>query len=491
MLGVYPDESIQGIVLRLRIRMAFHSVFSTWIATAILLALVTAAQAADTRPNVLLIVADDLNCRLGCYGDTTVRSPHIDRLAARGMRFDRAYCQYPVCNPSRTSFLSGLRPDTTGIRDNVTLPRAHLGDRPFLPDWFRRHGYRTARLGKLFHTGNGFRDPVTWDIDIKEQAISKKPPLEQIARRQGDGGLVLSVDDAQTWDGWLARRAVQTLEQLAGGDAPYFLAVGFRRPHTPYIAPARYYDLYPSEAMPLPIERAEHLVRIPRPALTHDAERPSLAREAWRPTVAAYFASISFLDAQLGLLLDACDRLDAWRDTVVVFLGDHGYHLFEHGGLQHKMTLFEESARVPLLIAAPGKPPGASRALVELVDLYPTLCELCALPATTDLEGASAAPLLTEPERPWKQAAFTIVSRGGSPDSAGVPLDDVHLGRTIRTDRWRYTEWFDGGRELYDHDADPREQKNLAGERSLAEIERGLARQLQAGWRAALPQVAK
>jgi uncharacterized sulfatase len=250
------------------------------------------------------------------------------------------------------------------------------------------------------------------------------------------------------------------------GDKPFFLAVGFRRPHTPYIAPKKYFDLYPPVKMPVPDEPADHLSAIPRAAFTYKPGAKQPGPEAMRRGRAAYYASVSFMDAQVGVLLDALDRLKLWDTTVVVFVSDHGYHLGEHGGLWHKMTVFEESARVPLIVAAPGRAAGAaSPRLVELVDLYPTLAELCGLPAPAGAEGASFAPLLADPWRAGKPVAYTEVSRAGGL-TATVKLDWSLMGRSVRTERWRYTEWADGkqGAELYDHDADPREYRNLAAD---------------------------
>lgn len=343
----------------------------------------SALVAGEGRPNVLFVMADDLNCDLGCYGHGVVKSPNIDRLAARGTRFERAYCQYPVCNPSRSSLLTGLRPPRTGIVDNMTPLGERLPDATTLPGWFRRQGYRTIKLGKIFHTGERFEHPRSWDSDEREGGAAKDPPNEQIMRRQGGpgDGLVLGVSDDQAWDGQLARRGALIFEQESQQGQPLFLAVGFRRPHRPYIAPAKYFDLYPVDAVPALLEPVEHLARIPRIALTYGPGKPALAGRLRAEVTASYWASISYLDAQVGILLDALDRLGAWDNTVVVFLSDHGYHLGEHGGLWHKMTLFEESARVPLIVAAPGKKPGVATGLVELVDLFPTLAELCGLPA--------------------------------------------------------------------------------------------------------------
>jgi uncharacterized sulfatase len=233
-------------------------------------------------------------------------------------------------------------------------------------------------------------------------------------------------------------------------------------------------------------EPAEHLRGIPPVALTYkpDAKRPS--PDEWRHIISAYYAAVSFADAQVGVVLDALDRLRLRDNTVVVFLSDHGYHLGEHGGLWHKMTLFEESARVPLIVAAPGKKEGVSPRLVELVDLYPTLAELCGLPVPEGLEGMSLVPLLDKPDRAWKRAAFTEVSRGGAL-TATQKLDPAKMGRSVRTDRWRYTEWHTGEKELYDHDADPREHRNLAADSKHEGVVAEMKKLLKDGWHGAVP----
>jgi uncharacterized sulfatase len=453
------------------------------------------ARAADLPPssqlNILHIVADDLNNDLGCYGHPVVKSPNIDRLAARGVRFDRAYCNYPVCNPSRTSMLSGKRPDTTRIIDNATPTRTFLKDSVMLPQFFRQHGWQTWKVGKIFHTGNRFEDPASWDYDLRETSESKEPPREQIVRRTPDRMIVLNADDAETWDGKLARRSIELLEKAVREGKPFYLAVGFRRPHAPYIAPQKYYDLYPPEKITWPAEPPDHLRAIPPLALTYRNGAEGLAEADRAAVTAAYFATITFMDAQVGLLLDALDRLRLWNKTVVVFHGDHGYHLGEHGGLFHKMTLFEESARVPLIVAAPGAKSGSvSPRLVELVDLYPTLADLNGLQPPSDLEGLSFQPLLADPNRPWKRAAFTVVGRDRTRPlgNNNLSLDLKYLGRSVRTERWRYTEWPDGQAELYDQDKDPREYVNLAEQPRYAATRAELKALLKDGWRSALPR---
>jgi uncharacterized sulfatase len=452
-----------------------------------LIAPVCFAASPSTKLNVLYIVSDDLNTDVGCYGHTVVKTPNLDRLAARGVRFDRAYCNYPVCNASRTSFLSGKRPETTGVVDNVTPTRAVLGDAPMLPEHFRHHGYSAIKVGKIFHTGNEFEDPRSWDIDIREEKTAKSPPAEQIVRTQGGGGVVLHADDAETWDGFVARKAVELMEKAAQETKPFFLAAGFRRPHTPYIAPEKYFALYHPDQLTPRSGPPEHLANIPDLALTYRLGEKKFPEKNPGATMAAYYASISFMDAQVGVLLDALDRLKLWDKTIVVFHSDHGYHLGEHGGLWHKMCLFEETTRVPLLVAAPGRKSGvASPRLVELVDLFPTLDELCGLAQPGGLEGTSFAPLLEQPDRAWKRAVFTVVSRGKNV-AATKRLDAAKMGRTVLTDRWRYTEWHDGSAELYDHGDDPFEYSNLAKSPPHEAQRTEMKKLLSDGWKAALP----
>ncbi|MBX7168791.1 MAG: sulfatase [Pirellulales bacterium] len=443
----------------------------------------------ERRPNVVWIVCDDLRCALSCYGDTTAQSPNIDRLAARGIRFDCAYCQYPVCNPSRTSFLSGLRPETTRVVDNRVRPQDALPDVVWLPEWFRQHGYRTIKAGKVFHTGTGFEDPPVWDVNLPEDPRAKQPAPATIERRQGDGGIVLNVADEDAWDGRLAKRGVDLLASATAGEQPFLLVVGFRRPHTPYMAPRRYFELFPPDAMGLPQEPAAHLAGIPAIALTYKPGTPLPSEQQRRETIAAYHATTAYLDALVGRLIAELDALRLWDNTLVVLTSDHGYHLYEHGGLLHKMTVFEQSARVPLIVVAPhGARAAASPRLVELVDLYPTLAEFCGMPLPEHLEGTSFVPLFDEPQRPWKSAAFTVVSHVGG-IQGGDRLDPDRLGRSVRTEQARYTEWPDGSREYYDYTDDPHEFQNRAANPNFASAVETLRQALAQGWRAARPAV--
>jgi uncharacterized sulfatase len=425
-----------------------------------------AAEGPPSRPNVLLIVIDDLRCELGCYGVTEVRSPNIDRLAAKGVRFDRAYCQWTVCNPSRTSFLTGLRPDATGILENQTPFRQKLPDVVMLPQLFRQNGYFTAGLGKVIHAGIDpktgkrvfFQDEKSWDDcrNFEATAEGRKGEGRRLTPAEGPiAWLAAQGGDEDQPDGQLAAAAVKVLED--NQNKPFFLGVGFHKPHDPFHAPKKYFDLYPLDQVTLHQPPADRTPDLPA-AVAKNHALYKLGEKEGRELKRAYHACTSFVDAQVGRVLDALDRLKLWDRTVVVLIGDHGYHLGEHDWW-NKATLFEMSARAPLIIWAPGakgmgKP---AKGLAEFVDLYPTLADLCGLtpPKGQELAGVSLRPLLDDPTKPGKSAAFT--QRGP--------------GRTVRTDRWRYTEWDEGRRgvELYDHSNDPLEYHNLAQDPKFAE----------------------
>lgn len=439
------------------------------------------------RPNVLFIVVDDLTTDLGTYGDAQVKTPNFDRLAARGARFDRAYAQFPLCHPSRTSLLSGRYPEATGVFDNETDPRVLLGAVPFLPEHFRQHGYRTARFGKIVHTQ--YAKSVEWGepvdasdslVAAAQRAASEPPSVREIppapglrrldGERRAVGWQAVEDDDAALPDGRIARRAVAWLEandlhhtrqatKAAQGEPatdaePFFLAVGFNKPHPPFVAPRTYFDLYDSTALVLD-ESGELPRDLPPAGLDFALLDSGMNDGQRRRAMAAYYACVSFVDAQVGLLLDALDRLHLWDQTIVVLLSDHGMHLGEHGGLWRKLTLFEEALRVPLLIAAPGGRPGEEvTARVELVDLYPTLSELAGLSPPPGLQGRSLAALLRDPHDP---------KAPGHADAYSVlGLQAGALGRTIRTERYRYVAWPDGTEELWDFRVDPDLRRNLA-----------------------------
>lgn len=448
----------------------------------LLLALTTAAgrpvAAAEASPprNVLFIVADDLNTLLGCYGDTLASTPHLDRLAARGVRFDRAYCTFPLCGPSRNSLLTGLHPNATGILANGQVFRQTIPDHPSLPELFRRRGGFVARVGKLYHYNvpasigtAGHDDPASWEAAFNPAGVDHLREEPQIfSLRPGQFGATLSwlaspAPDADHTDGLVAARAERILEECAGHRSrPFFLAVGFFRPHTPYVAPRGYFDLHPVDEMPVVAGVAEDRADIPAAALESGyREQDGMTVEQRRQARQAYAASISFLDAQVGHVVAALDRLGLADDTVIVFTSDHGYHMGEHG-LWQKRSLFEESCRVPLVVVWPGKTPagGVVKAPVSHVDLYPTIAAGCGLAAPPNLPGQDLSTILADPAQPGRNWAITHVTRPGSKKEAFAPFS----GYSLRTPRWRYTEWDEGhrGRELYDHEADPRELTNLA-----------------------------
>lgn len=449
--------------------------------------------------NVLYIVSDDLNTRLACYGDNLAQTPNIDRLAQQGVRFDHAYCQYPLCSPSRTSFLTGLRPDNNGVVSNSKTFREKVPDHVTLPQAFKQAGWFTARVGKLYHYAvpaqigtDGVDDPPSWekvinpkgrDVTDEEEIFSLRPDLEGASRFAGTlSWLAAEGTDAEQTDGMTALAVAKMLEE--NKSRPFFIAAGFFRPHTPYVAPKKYFELYPLDKIKLPNAPENVKELFPAPALTIRKDHEAMTDLQRRQAIQAYLASISFMDAQVGLVLDALDRLKLRDKTIIVFQSDHGYHLGEKR-LWQKMTLFEECARVPLIIAAPGMAHGKTCSrIVELVNLYPTLTDLCGIKPTVKLDGLSMRSLLVNPAAPWAHPALTQQQRGapqGTFDTGKKPATTGFMGYSLRTDRWRYTEWDEGkkGLELYDHFNDPQEMKNLASDPSLQKTRDGLKAQLR------------
>ena len=462
--------------------------FVCWFLTVTQLAIGAAAKSAPGKPNVLFIAVDDLNNALGCYGHSLVKSPNIDRLAKRGVRFDRAYCQFPLCSPSRVSLMTGFRPDTTRIYDLKTDFRqsSPISNAVTLAQLFRQNGYSVARVGKIFHYGvpgqigtPGLDDPKSWDRALYPRGRDKdeENKLTNYTPKRGLGSALVFLaadgwDEEQT-DGKVASEAVRLLEE--NKDRPFFLAVGFYRPHCPYVAPKKYFDLYPLEKIQLPQDPPNDLDDIPSAALWTKPPNWDLTAQQLGESLRAYYAAITFMDAQVGKVLDALDRLGLRDNTIIVFWSDHGYLTGQHGQWM-KMSLFEESARVPFLIAAPNakaKGKGCGRT-VELLDIYPTLAELAGLPAPANLHGRSLRPLLDNPRAKWDKPAYTQVTRGGGRNQ--------FMGYTVRTERWRYTEWDAGkkGIELYDHRNDPRELRNLAHDPKHARIAEEMKRLLAA-----------
>jgi iduronate 2-sulfatase len=421
--------------------------------------------------NVLFIAVDDLNNDLGCYGNAFVKSPHIDRLAQRGVKFDRAYAQFPLCSPSRSSLLTGQRPDVTGIYELQTHFRKNLPDIVTLPQLFKNNNYYTARVGKIFHYGvpgqigtDGLDDPASWDYKFNPKGRDKaeEAEIKNLTPTRGLGSALAwrateGTDDEQT-DGIGANEAIKILEQKK--DEPFFLAVGFYRPHSPYVAPKKYFEMYPADKVPLPKQKAGDLDDIPDAALFTRPANWGLSEADQKEALRAYYATISFMDAQVGKLLDAVDRLKLADNTIIVLWSDHGYNVGQHGQWM-KQSLFENSARVPLIISVPSGTRGkASGRTVELLDIYPTLAELSGLDPGQTLQGRSLVPLLKKPDSAWNRPAYSQVKRGQI------------MGRSVRTERFRYTEWDEGraGVELYDHQLDPDEFTNLSSHTSHKKI---------------------
>jgi arylsulfatase A-like enzyme len=459
------------------------------------------------KPNVLFIISDDLNNYLGCYGDPRAKTPNIDKLAERGVKFERAYCTFPLCGPSRNSMLTGLYPNSTGILANAQIFRQTIPSHVSLSQAFRQDGYFAARIGKLYHYNvpksigtNGHDDPGSWELELNPAGVDRmeeEPEIFTLTPGQFGGTLSWYASpkgDAEHTDGKMATDAEWVLERCANQDRPFFLAVGFFRPHTPYVAPkAPYYGMYPESEMPLHPTVDKNPPEVPVAALgSYKSEQDKLTDDLRRQCVQAYYASISFMDAQVGRVVDSLDRLGLADNTIIVFTSDHGYHMGEHG-LWQKQSLFEGSARVPMLIVAPGASKGSVvETPVSHLDLYPTLIELAEVDGPDNLQGQSLVPMLKDSSVKGRGWALTQVVRGG-----GVALGERgkkmassrFFGYSLRTPRWRYTEWADGeqGRELYDHDTDPGELTNLAGKQEHAKLVEELSQQLRTAAKSTYP----
>ncbi len=526
-----------------------------WLLLSILsLAHCAAATFAEPpRCNVLFLAVDDLRPELNCYGHALAKTPNIDRLAARGVRFNRAYCQEAICSPSRASLMTGMRPNTLGVTENVTYFRDVRPDVVTLPQHFRNHGYETVSMGKIYHGRmddgekswsrkprygkryqprpmNGYQLPESREVIARnrERLIAKYGEIARKGLIQGPVTECADVPDNAYPDGVTAEAAVLTLREVK--DKPFFLAAGFMKPHLPFIAPKKYWDLYD----PADIELADNGLKPKNaPSIGLHASFELRTREGVpkygpiddelaRHLLHAYLACASYVDAQVGKILDELDQLDLADNTIIMFWGDHGWHLGEYG-IWGKATNYEIGTRVPLICCPPGgrNKPAASDGLVELVDMYPTLCEMASLPLPDHLEGRSFAPLIDDPNRTWKKAAFSqfpcpaLREWAAMPLSAGMretffgPLiEDVEaqlaresprysrklyenrvMGYTMRTDRYRLVLWVDDrdqqtepiAVELYDHQNDPAENVNVAGDPENVELVRELTEQLWRG----------
>ncbi len=447
--------------------------------------------AAD-RPNVLFIISDDLSkMALSCYGNEQCKTPHIDRLAAEGMRFDRAYCQFPVCGPSRAAMMSGQYAQTIGVTGNGASDKftANLADKPSMSQHFKNNGYYAGRVSKIYHMRvpgditagvHGPDHEASWTERFSMHAPEwmSEGEHEHVSGEKlrfdkdkhyglGFGGAFYvvkgSTDGSEQPDVMAADKAIELMTERR--EKPFFLAVGLVRPHVPLVAPASYYDPYPVKEMELPEKVTDDQADIPKAGLTGTSKQRKIEEPVkQRKCLSAYYASVVFMDAQVGRMLDALDDLGLRENTIVVFKSDHGWHLGEHDMWQ-KMSLHEESAGIPLIIAAPGKKPGVSKSLVEQIDLYPTLAELAGLELPRHLQGKSLVKILDDPKATVRDAAYTLRSRS-------------HL---LRTDKWAYMDYGaakGGGEELYDMENDPMQFTNLADDPELQEVKKGLKKRL-------------
>lgn len=531
----------------LKALLALFSCFGIW-------GISGADDSEDLAPNVLFIAADDLGTILGCYGDDQVISPNIDRLASEGTLFNRAYCQQAICNVSRASLLTGLRPDTIGVNNLSQHFRQKVPDVVTLPEQFKMNGYHTQAFGKIFHPAFKtiarpesveLTDDQSWSVPqwrgspphyVTEEGIRIGREVFAKSRHRGDA----PVDDWVKWnvrglatetpdvadnrlnDGEMTDRAIVALRQLAGrkrgrerssAREPFFLGVGYLKPHLPFVAPKKYWDLYDRDSIELaendqpPVDAPPIALQVHWSGIRAQSDVPNrgaLTEDRKREFRHGYYACVSYIDAQIGRLLDELDRLGLRENTIVVLWGDHGYSLGEHA-LWAKLTNFEDSTRSPLIVSAPGmKENQITNALVEFVDVYPSLCELADLPLPENLEGTSFVPLMKEPSRPWKTAAFSQYLRRGFQNYKVVPLDipnpegydeypkNGSIGYSMRTERYRFTIWQDPddpeeiiAKELYDHAKDPGENVNVVGKDENKDLVADLTLKLRAGWAAA------
>ena len=444
-------------------------------------------MAEKKAPNILFIVCDDLNTHISPWGYEHIETPTLERLAAESVRFRRAFCQYPVCGPSRASFLSGLYPESTGVLDNRVDIRDERPGTITMPQYFKENGYWTASVGKVFHNTSFEHGEVAWNEHIRfvndelpvvtaarkkfetERGSVEKPANRQAWRELSKKVMVgldsqtppgygrSGLSDEQHKDGKNARQVVQWLEDEPNGEKPFFIALGIHKPHVAFLAPDKYFDKYPVEKIVYEADDPDLWESLPSTAKSNrygafgfelGEEKDALRREYMQ----AYHACITFIDTQIKLVLDALQESGHWEDTIIVFTSDHGFHLGDHF-LWGKVSLFDIGAKVPFMIRAPGLSQGgaSSEAMVELIDLFPTLADLSGLSIPDHLQGHSLRPLLSRPEGlGQRDYAYGVVSRG------------KNLGYALRDQKWRYGKWPDG-EELYDLTKDPDEKRNLAG----------------------------
>lgn len=439
-----------------------------------------------SQKNVLFIICDDLNCDLESYGHPLVKTPNLTRLASRGMQFNQAHCQYSLCGPSRASIMTGLYPHQNLVLGNSIYIRERLPKVITMSEIFKNSGYHALRIGKIYHynvpkhigTG-GHDDPYSWNETLNPRGRDVIDEEKVITLKPGRYGATLSwlaaegTDEEQT-DGIAATWASKRLTEFAQKQQPFFLAVGLYRPHTPYVAPKKYFDMYPKDKIKIPKVPEGYLETIPavvKKSLLRFKEQNNLSEDVAKDVLQSYYASISFADAQIGRILDTLDKTGLSKNTVVVFTSDHGYHMGEHGYYQ-KLTLFENSTHVPLIISDPDMSKTAgqkSDSLVELVDLYPTLVDLCKKEAPFHISGKSLRPILENPNNEIRKSALNQISIRGL------------VGDTVKTTKYRYTSWGENGKdgeELYDHQNDSAELNNLIDSPEYAQILKDMKKEL-------------
>lgn len=443
---------------------------------------VSISKARDKKMNVLFIIADDLNCDLGAYGHYLVKTPNIDRLAKRGMLFTNNFCNFPLSGPSRASMMTGLYPDQTGHHELRDLIREHVPEAVSMSQSFMNNGYVSARVGKIYHYDNpkgigtpGHDDPASWNERYFPKGIDKEIEDRIFTLKPGAFGATLSWlaaegKDEEHTDGMVATKAIELLEKYVASDTPFFLGVGFYKPHTPFVAPKKYFEMYPKDQIRIPNVPTDYLSSLPVPAersLSVFKEQNGLSDSLALCAIQGYYAVISFMDAQVGRVVDALERLGLSENTIIVFTSDNGYHMGEHGYYQ-KNTLFENSGRIPLVISAPTmKGKGEkSVSIVEMIDMYPTLCDLAGITPPQYIAGKSLKPVLNDPKASVRESALT----------------QIEGGYTLRTKEYRYSRWGKGGEgliELYNRKDDPEEMKNLAKQSKYRKLIGKLERQLE------------
>ncbi len=456
---------------------------------------VTPLELSTERPNILFLAVDDLRPALGCYGDKLAITPNIDCLAGNGILFNRAYCQSALCNPSRSSLFTGRRPDTTKVWGNRAHFREALPGVLTLPEYFMHHGYHVENIGKMFHGQTYTLDPQSWSVPPRHDLATYNEHYAIPEAGRGKIGASVaspSRPDNAFHDGMVTDDAVNTLQSVK--NRQFFLAVGFRRPHLPFSAPKKYWDLYDRKLLSQP-DNPRYPIDMPSLAIdglgissiwNDIPEGGKLSSEKIAELRHGYYACVSYIDMLIGRLLHELEELGLRDNTIVILWGDHGFHLGEHG-IWGKQSNFELDTRSPMMLEVPSqKNRGVNTdALVEFVDIYPTLVDLCGLPIPEGLEGVSMSPLLDDPNRPWKKAAFSQYLR--------VKEENEYMGYSARTDRYRYTEWQEretgrvAARELYDHENDPGETVNLAPMPEFTKTITRLSNILNRGWEAALP----